>query len=63
MEKRTGFKEFRLTSYAVDHPTSIVVLTFILIVMGLTSYRVPEHVGQELDECLIGRGLHSGTTV
>ena len=49
MEKRTGFKEFRLTSYAVDHPTSIVVLTMILIILGLTSYlRVPKESNPEI---------------
>jgi multidrug efflux pump subunit AcrB len=32
------FKEFRLTSFAIDHPTSVIVLMVILIVLGLRSY-------------------------
>ncbi|MGY8778922.1 MAG: efflux RND transporter permease subunit [Longimicrobiales bacterium] len=33
------FKEFRLTSFAVDHRTSIVVLLFIIVLMGSFAYR------------------------
>ena len=33
------FKEFRLTSFAVDHRTSIVVLLFIIALMGSFAYR------------------------
>ena len=50
-EKRGGshYKEFRLTSFAVDHPTSIGVLTLILIIMGLTAYiRVPKESSPEI---------------
>ncbi|MDH3291388.1 MAG: efflux RND transporter permease subunit [Gemmatimonadota bacterium] len=32
------FKEFWITSFAIDHPTSIVVMTAILIIMGIASY-------------------------
>jgi hypothetical protein len=43
------FKEFRLTSFAIDHPTSIVVMTVILILMGLMSYiRVPKEMAPEI---------------
>ncbi len=31
------YKEFALTSFAVDHPTSVLVLTAIVILMGITS--------------------------
>ncbi len=33
------FKEFRLTSFAVEHRTSVLVLLFIIAVMGVVSYR------------------------
>lgn len=46
---RGHFKEFKLTSFAVDHPTSIGVLTVILIVMGLGSYlRIPKESAPEI---------------
>ena len=32
------FKEFRLTSFAIDHPTSVFVMTLIVVLMGLSSY-------------------------
>jgi multidrug efflux pump len=32
------FKEFKLTSLAVDHPTSVIVLTVIIIFAGLAAY-------------------------
>ena len=34
-----GFKEFRPTSFAVDHPTTIMVLALIVVLMGIVSYR------------------------
>ena len=47
--KRGRFKEFRLTSFAVDHPTSIVVLTVILIITGVSSYlSVPKESAPEI---------------
>ena len=47
---RSGqFKEFRLSSLAVNHPTSVVVLMLILIVAGLSSYlRVPKESSPEI---------------
>ena len=43
------YKEFWLTSFAVDHPTSVLALTFIVIVMGLLSYfRVPKEAAPEI---------------
>ncbi|TFG63764.1 MAG: efflux RND transporter permease subunit, partial [Gemmatimonadales bacterium] len=38
--KRDGreFKEFRPTSFAVDHPTSVLVLLVIILISGLYSY-------------------------
>ena len=32
------YKEFKLTSFAVDHPTSIFVLTLMVVLMGIASY-------------------------
>ena len=47
--QRGKFEEFRLTSFAVDHPTSVIVLTLILIIMGITSYvRVPKESSPEI---------------
>ena len=46
---RGKFEEFRLTSFAIDHPTSVIVLTLILIIMGITSYvRVPKESSPEI---------------
>ena len=43
------FKEFWLTSFAVDHPTSVIALTVIVIIMGLISYiRVPKEAAPEI---------------
>jgi hypothetical protein len=43
------FKEFRLTSFAIDHPTSVMVMTLILVLMGLMSYiRVPKEMAPEI---------------
>ncbi len=43
------YKEFRLTSFAIDHPTSVMVMTLILILMGLMSYiRVPKEMAPEI---------------
>ena len=45
-EKAPGgkrYKQFWLTSLAVDHPTSVLVLTAIIILGGLVSYlRIPK---------------------
>ncbi|MBE0591422.1 MAG: efflux RND transporter permease subunit, partial [Gemmatimonadales bacterium] len=32
------FKEFWLTSFAIDHPTSVIVMMVILVISGLASY-------------------------
>ena len=43
------YKEFWLTSFAVDHPTSVLALMFIIIVLGLISYlRVPKEAAPEI---------------
>ena len=57
------FKEFKLTSLAVDYPTSVLVLMVIIVLSGLASYAAiparvdprghdPQHRGQH---CLSGR--------
>ena len=41
MAKRQGqgvFKEFKLTSLAIDYPTSVLVLMVIVVLSGLGSY-------------------------
>jgi len=46
---RSKFKEFRLTSFAVDHPTMIGVLTAIVLVMGVTAYiGIPKESSPEI---------------
>jgi multidrug efflux pump len=43
------FKEFRLTSFAVDHPTLVLVLTGIVVLLGLVSYvTVPKESSPEI---------------
>ena len=43
------YKEFSLTSFAIDHPTSVLVLTAIVILMGVVSYiRVPKESFPEI---------------
>ena len=43
------FKEFWLTSFAIDHPTSVFVMTLIVVIMGLSSYiRVPKESMPEI---------------
>ncbi|MGD2153652.1 MAG: efflux RND transporter permease subunit [Gemmatimonadales bacterium] len=43
------FKEFWLTSFAVDHPTSVLVFTLIVIIAGFISYvRVPKEAAPEI---------------
>ncbi len=47
--ERGVFKEFKLTSLAVDHPTSVLVLTAIIIFMGFSAYRsVPRESSPEI---------------
>ncbi|MDH5643798.1 MAG: efflux RND transporter permease subunit, partial [Gemmatimonadota bacterium] len=48
--KETGvYKEFKLASFAIDHPTSVLVLTAIVILMGVVSYvRVPKESFPEI---------------
>jgi len=36
--RRGFFKHFRVTTFAVDHPTSVIVLTGIVVLLGLRSY-------------------------
>jgi multidrug efflux pump subunit AcrB len=43
------FKEFWLSSFAIDHPTSVMVMTLIVILMGLASYvQVPKESMPEI---------------
>jgi multidrug efflux pump len=43
------FKEFWLTSFAVDHPTSVLVLMLMVIIAGFISYvRVPKEAAPEI---------------
>ncbi|HWP36504.1 MAG TPA: efflux RND transporter permease subunit [Gemmatimonadales bacterium] len=43
------FKEFWLTSVSVDHPTSVVVLTAFLVIVGLGSYvTIPKESSPEI---------------
>ena len=36
--QKRRFKEFPLSSFAINHPTSVIVMTIILIIAGLMSY-------------------------
>jgi multidrug efflux pump subunit AcrB len=46
---RGVYKEFKLTSFAIDHPTSVLVMTAIVIMMGVISYiRVPKESFPEI---------------
>ncbi len=48
-ESKRGFREFALTSFAIDHVTSVLVLTVIIIIMGLVSYvTVPKEATPEV---------------
>jgi multidrug efflux pump subunit AcrB len=45
-----AFKEFGLTSYAIDHRTSVFVLLFIIVLGGLISYaRIPKESFPEME--------------
>jgi multidrug efflux pump subunit AcrB len=47
--QKRKYKEFRVASFAIDHPTSVMVMTVILILMGLMSYdRVPKEMAPEI---------------
>jgi multidrug efflux pump subunit AcrB len=44
------FKEFRPTSFAVEHPTSVLVLTAIILIAGLYSYlTVPKEAQPDIE--------------
>jgi len=46
---RSKYKEFRLSSFAVDHPTMVAVLTLIILVMGLSAYiGIPKESSPEI---------------
>jgi multidrug efflux pump subunit AcrB len=46
---RGVFRQFKLTSLAVDHPTSALVLVVILVVSGLVAYaRIPREANPEI---------------
>ena len=52
-ERRT-FKEFRLTSLAVDHSTSVLVLFFFVTIAGLLAYRsIPKESFPEFQMAMI----------
>ena len=43
------YKQFKLTSFAVDHPTSVLVMMFIIILAGVTSYiTIPKESNPEI---------------
>ncbi len=43
------YRQFRLASFSIDHPTSVLVLTAIIIIAGLVSYvRVPKEATPEI---------------
>jgi multidrug efflux pump subunit AcrB len=45
----TGRKEFFLTSFAVDHPTMVMVLTGIILILGIAAYiRIPKESSPEI---------------
>jgi len=49
-EELKGFKEFFLTSFAVDHRTSVMVLLFLITVGGLFAYsRIPKESFPEME--------------
>jgi len=49
-EDLKAYKEFRLTSYAIDHKTSVFVLFFLITVGGLISYfRLPKESFPEME--------------
>ncbi|UCF10352.1 MAG: efflux RND transporter permease subunit, partial [Candidatus Bipolaricaulota bacterium] len=56
MKDRGGkqYREFWPTSFAVDHPTSVLVMTFIVIIWGLISYlQVPKEASPDITVPLI----------
>ena len=49
-ERLDAFKEFKLTSYAIDHRTSVFVLFVIIMLGGLISYfRIPKESFPEME--------------
>ncbi len=49
VQRRGEFKQFKLTSLAVDHPTSVLVLTAILIISGILAYvAIPRESNPEI---------------
>ncbi len=49
-----SFKEFRLTSFAVDHATSVIVLFVFVTIAGLLSYRaIPKESFPEIESAFI----------
>ena len=48
-QSKTTFREFALTSFAVDHPTSVAVLMIIIMIVGVLSYiTVPKESSPEI---------------
>jgi multidrug efflux pump len=46
---RARFKEFGLSSFAVDHPTMVLVMTGIILILGLAAYvRIPKESAPEI---------------
>ncbi len=47
--ERGKYREFPLTSFAIDHRTSVLVLTVIIIILGIVSYiSVPKEAAPEI---------------
>jgi multidrug efflux pump subunit AcrB len=46
---RSQYREFRPTSFAVDHPTMVMVLTGIILLLGIAAYvRIPKESAPEI---------------
>jgi len=49
-EELKEFKEFRLTSFAIDHRTSVILLFILIAVMGIVTYnRIPKESFPEIE--------------
>ena len=49
LDHETRFKEFRLTSFAIEHSTMVLVMTAIVVLLGLSSYAaVPKESSPEI---------------
>ena len=49
-EELKEFKEFRLTSFAIDHSTSVILLFIIVAIAGIVTYtRIPKESFPEME--------------